>query len=373
VNATVGAAAKAGVIEVDPLTSRVEPAPSRVYQIDPLSDSRWATFIERHPRSSVFHSPNWLKALRTVHGYEPVATTTCPPNVPLTNGLVFCRIESWLTGRRLVSLPFSDHCEPLVDSPIELSSMLTHIRQQVDQGLWKYMELRPIASEPNCSAGLSRMVTYYFHCLDLRPGIEQLFRRFHKDCVQRKILRAEREKLQYEEGRSEDLLSKFYPLLVMTRRRQCLPPQSMHWFRGLIATFGEDLKIRVASKNGVSVASILTLSHKKSMVYKYGCSNGAFSNLGGTALLFWKVIQEAKERGFEELEMGRSDADNLGLVAFKERWGASGKLINYWTYPQRNATGLPTLWKSRLARHLVATVPDLALEIVGEFLYKHVG
>ena len=220
---------------------------------------------------------------------------------------------------------------------------------------------------------LSRMVTYYFHRLDLSPGIEQLFREFHKDCVQRKILRAEREKLQYEEGTSEDLLNGFYRLLVMTRRRQYLPPQPLHWFRGLITAFGNDLKIRVASKNGVPVASILTLSHKKSMVYKYGCSNVAFSNLGGTALLLWKTIQEAKERGFEELEMGRSDADNLGLVAFKERWGASGKLINYWTYPQMDATGLPTVWKNRLARHVVSNVPDLALEVVGKFLYKHVG
>ena len=160
---------------------------------------------------------------------------------------------------------------------------------------------------------------------------------------------------------------------MMTRRRQYLPPQPLDWFRGLIAAFGNDLKIRVASKDGVPVASILTLSHKKSMVYKYGCSNVAFSNLGGTALLLWKTIQEAKERGFEELEMGRSDADNLGLVAFKERWGASGKLINYWTYPQMDATGLPTVWKNRLARHVVSNVPDLALEVVGKFLYKHVG
>jgi hypothetical protein len=60
---------------------------------------------------------------------------------------------------------------------------------------------------------------------------------------------------------------------VMTRRRHFLPPHPIEWFRGLIAAFGKDLKIRMASKDGVAVASILTLSHKKSMVYKYGCSD----------------------------------------------------------------------------------------------------
>jgi lipid II:glycine glycyltransferase (peptidoglycan interpeptide bridge formation enzyme) len=215
-------------------------------------------------------------------------------------------------------------------------------------------------------------VTYYFHSLDLRPNLGKLVENFHKDCVQRKIRRAERERLQYEEGSSEILLQNFYGLLLMTRRRQYLPPQPRAWFRGLIATFGEGLKIRVASKDGTPVAAILTLLHKKTMVYKYGCSNVAFNNLGGTALLFWKAIEEAKERGCEELEMGRSDIDNHGLVAFKERWGARRRSISYWTYPQRESTALGA-WKKNVSQQIVSVLPDRALEAVGTLLYRHVG
>lgn len=190
--------------------------------------------------------------------------------------------------------------------------------------------------------------------------------------MKRKIRRAEREKLQYEEGTSEELLQKFYRLLVMTRRRKYLPPQPLNWFRGLIAAFGNDIKIRVASKDRTAVASILTLSHKKSMIYKYGCSNAAFNRLGGTALLFWKTIQEARDHGFEELDMGRSDIDNLGLIAFKERWGATGTVICYWSYPPE-PTGLPGVWKEKLVRRVVSISPDIALETVGKLLYKHIG
>ena len=151
-----------------------------------------------------------------------------------------------------------------------------------------------------------------------------------------------------------------------------MPPQPLNWFRGLIAAFGEDLKIRVASNDGVAVASILTLSHKKSMVYKYGCSNTEFNRLGGTALLFWKTIQEAKDLGYSELEMGRSDVENLGLVAFKEHWGASGRPISYWTYPHSDAPA-PSVWKRKLVQRVVSGVPDLALEAVGKLLYRHIG
>ena len=343
-----------------------------VYEIDPICDSRWEVLVHTNSRASVFHSTGWLRALRAVYGYEPVVMTTCAPGERLTNGLLFCRIKSWLTGRRLVSLPFSDHCEPLVNSQDEFDAILVQMKREVDAGAWKYVEVRPIGCEPSCFTGLSRHKTYHLHSLNLSPTEGELFRSFHKDCIQRKIRRAERERLQYEEGTSEELLRSFYRLVVMTRRRQNLPPQPLNWFRNLICTFGKDLKIRVAFKSALPVASILTLSHNKSMVYKYGCSNAAFNNLGGTALLFWRTVQEARSRGFEQLELGRSDVGNSGLVAFKEHLGASGRLINYWTYPQ-GSEGLSNAWKTKLVRHTVSAAPDFALDMVGKYLYRHVG
>ncbi len=371
---TAGAAtaAKLAIAGASPFIYKVERTAGRAYQIDPLCDPRWPALVDTHSRASVFHSTKWLTALQNVYGYESTAVTTCPSGSVLTNGILFCRVKSWLSGRRLVSLPFSDHCDPLVDGTEHLEALLMHMKTQVRQERWKYFEIRPISFNPSSGTDLSRVANYYFHNLDLHPTTEQLFHNFHKDCIQRKIRRAERERLQYEEGTSEELLMKFYRLLVMTRRRQYLPPQPLAWFRGLISSFGADLQIRVASKDGRPVASILTLSHKKTMVYKYGCSSVAFNNLGGTPFLFWRTIQDAKDRGFEQLEMGRSDMDNQGLVAFKERLGASRRSISYWRYPQID---LPELdrWKIDIAKRVVPLMPDLALETVGKLLYRHIG
>jgi len=344
-----------------------------IHKLDPLLDPRWAGLVDSHPRASVFHSSKWLRALSAVYGYEPFVVTTCPPGARLSNGLVFCRVNSWLTGRRIESLPFSDHCEPLIDRPGEFDQMISHMRSEVDKTKSKYVEIRPVSYQPSDHTQLTRGVKYFLHRLDLRFPAKDLFRKFHKNCVQRKILRAEREKLQYEEGTSEELLQKFYRLLVMTRRRQYLPPQPLYWFRGLIGAFGNDLKIRVASKDGTAVASILTLSHKKTMVYKYGCSNASFSRLGGTAFLFWRTIQEAKDRGLEEFEMGRSDISNLGLIAFKEHWAATRTEISYWSYPPEPAGLSSVLEHKKLARHFVSICPDIALKMVGNLLYKHIG
>jgi hypothetical protein len=358
-----------GALSID---KNVESVTARAFEIDPLRDPRWAELLEHHPQASVFHSPTWLQALHTVYGYVPVVVTACPPGARLTNGLVFCRIKSWLTGQRLVSLPFSDHCEPLVDNSDELDDLLLYMRHNVDKDSWKSIEIRPVSLMPSGRTMFARGATFCFHRLDLGRSTQELFRSFHKDCIQRKIRRAERENLKYEEGTSENLLQEFYRLVVLTRRRQCLPPQPLNWFRGLIAAFGKDLKIRVASKDGVPVAGILTLSHKKTMIYKYGCSDVKLNRFGGTPLLFWKTIQEAKDRGFETFDLGRSDTDNLGLIAFKERWCGQGAALHYWTYPHRPSH--PTAgWIKGVARQVVSAAPDLALMEVGRLLYRHMG
>ena len=354
------------------ISSEMEPHAERVYEINPLTDPRWDIFINGHTQSSVFHSTGWLRALQIAYGYEPVVVTTCSPETTLRNGLVFCRIKSWLTGKRLVSLPFSDHSEPLADNSTQIDNLLFEMKRRINIGGWKYIELRPTFFLPGEQTGLQKSVGYSLHRLDLRPSTTQLFRNLHKSCVQRKIRRAEREKLQYEEGRSDNLLKQFYALLLATRRRQCLPPQPLSWFRALIDAFGENLKIRVASKNSLPIASILTLSHKKSMVYKYGCSDARFHRLGGMALLFWNTIQQAKDEGFEELEMGRSENTNLGLISFKEHWGAVGRPLNYWTYPY-SPYMTSGAWNKTVLRCVVPACPDAFLSTVGELLYRHIG
>jgi Acetyltransferase (GNAT) domain len=342
-------------------------------EIDPIRDPSWHILVERHPRSSVFHTSGWLEALKRTYGYVPFVLTTSPLGGGLTNGLVFCRVSSWLTGQRIVSVPFSDHCEPLVDDGGELSRVLTELHSRWRANGWTYIEIRPAEFEPGASLGMRKSESFCLHRLDLQPDLEGLFHGFHRDCIRRKIRRAEREGLAYEEGRSEQLLGKFYRLLVPTRRHQLLPPQPLEWFRNLIACMGDRLKIHMASKNGRPLASILTLRHKNTLFYKYGCSDRCFNNLGGTQLVFWKAIQEAKQSGLRELDMGRSEWSNSGLLKFKDRWGAARSTLTYWRFgsPAVDFTGAGR--GAPIARQIFGRMPERLLMTTGKLLYRHVG
>jgi CelD/BcsL family acetyltransferase involved in cellulose biosynthesis len=345
---------------------------AKIFEIDPITDARWRALTFLHPKASVFHQVEWLQALKACYGYEPRALTFTPPGSPLRSGFVFCQIRSSLTGKRIVSLPFSDHCEPLVESQEDFDALLSNVSENVKQNRWKYAEVRPISYEPSDRRGFATCISYYLHRLGLQRSEERLFKAFHKDSVQRKIRRAEREHLRYEEASSGTLLDSFYQLLIMTRRRQGLPPQPREWFRAVLKHLGEKAKIRVAFKDDKPIASILTISDRRTMVYKYGCSDARFNSLGGTALVFWRMIQEARANGLEAIDFGRSDLDNPGLATYKEHWGAKRSTVNYWRHPAGSARSRPER-RIEYIKRLVSVAPDWTLVMLGNLLYRHIG
>jgi hypothetical protein len=351
--------------------------PKAVYRIQPLRDLRWAELVERHPHSSVFHTVAWLETLNRTYGYEPIAYTTAPPQARMEDGLVFCRVASWITGRRMVSLPFSDHCEPLVDSPEDRELLLAASAETLHHQKLSYLEVRPTRPFPDTIMNWRTSDSYVFHELDLRPALNELFASFHKSSTQRKIQRAEREGLTYEAGRSPALFDAFWALLLITRRRHGLPPQPDSWFRNLINCFGDQLKIRVARKDRRPVAAIVTLRHKDTLTYKYGCSDAAFHTLGGMQLLFWRSIEEAKREGLCTFDLGRTDRGNSGLITFKDRWGSARSALTYSRFSDhetaQESRSSGTGWTRRIAKSVVPYLPDRLLRMAGDLLYRHIA
>jgi hypothetical protein len=341
-----------------------------VYEVDPLTDPRWRELLERKALASVFHTPEWLEALKHTYGYEPIAYTTSRPTADLENGWLFCRVHSWLTGNRLVSLPFSDHCDPLVEQTEHFEELLAMLQREREERRWKYVEWRPLSAQHGMG-GLESSQTFRLHKLDLRRELPELFRGLHKDSTQRKIRRADREHLTYEEGNSKTLLNKFYPLLVATRLRHRLPPQPIDWFCNLAKRMGDQLTIQVALRHNAPVASILTLRFKRTLTYKYGCADEKSFPLGGMQMLLWRAIEDAKSKSLEEFDLGRSDADHQGLILFKDRLGATSTSLSYYRCPAASKGGSSSR-SFRYASAVMSHIPDQLLAAGGK-LYKHLG
>ncbi len=345
----------------------------QLYTIDPLLDSRWEDLVSTHRWASVFHQPGWLKALAKTYGYRPLILTRTPPLERLTDGVPFCDIRSSITGCRLVSLPFADHAEPLLREMDDASDFTAWMRTECVRQKWKYVELRPLSWKLPLDSGMATSEVFWFHSLDLTPPVEQLFRGLHKSCLQRRIRRAEREQLFYEKGCSKNIIDDFYRLLLITRRRHQLLPQPRAWFRNLIEYMSPDVEIRMARKEGNPIAAILSLRHRSTVVYKYGCSDERFHHLAGMPFLFWKLIEESRTAGAEQLDLGRTSLDNRGLIEFKDRLGAERRQISYLRYPQAMVgTGAVGSYLPA-TRRLFSILPDALSSRAGQLLYRHIG
>ncbi len=347
-------------------------------RIEPLKDPRWDKFLLKHPRACLFHSSAWLEALSRTYGFQPIAFTASLGSQDLENAIVACRVDSWLTGRRVVSLPFSDHCEPLVDGAEDRDLLMAALEREVEQERCRYLEIRPIRPFERVTSLCHTTATYAFHRLDLAPDIEAIFGKLHKSSTQRKVRRAKREGLTYREGSTKAHLDDFYRIFTLTRKRQGLAPQSKKWFANLMDCFGDALRIHVALKEERVIAAIITIRYKDTLTYKYGCCDARFNNLGCMHLLFWNAIQEAKAAGLRWLDFGRTDADQQGLITFKNRWGATQSALTYTRYGAvENSTHLFDLysskWKSKATKYILKHVPSTLLPMIGEILYKHIG
>jgi CelD/BcsL family acetyltransferase involved in cellulose biosynthesis len=338
-----------------------------------MLDHRWDDLAASHPKASVFHQRGWLKALARSYGYRPLVLTSSPPGEKLSDGIVFCEIRSWITGCRLVSLPFADHSEPLLNESGGRLDLAEWMRTERRRQGWKYIEIRPMSGEMHSHRPLVACQSYWLHTLDLTPPLEQIFQNMHKNCIQRSIRRAEREHLTYRRGCSEELLDNFYRLLMITRRRHHLLPQPRAWFRNLIACMSPNVDIRLAQKDGIPIAAILTLSHGRTFVFKYGCSDHQFHHLGGMPFLFWKLIEEARDAGAEQIDFGRTDLENAGLVRFKDRLGTLRRRLSYFRYPESAKKGEAVASDMRATRRLFSVLPDSLSSRAGQLVYRHFG
>lgn len=345
--------------------------------LDPIADPRWLALVETHPEATSFHHPGWLRALRETYGYEALAVTTAAPGEALRDGLALGLVRSALTGRRLVSVPFADHCAPLADTPETLDILLRASQDLAREHRCRFVELRPAApwaAEGAAAAGAGPSFRAILHQLDLAPAEEALLKACHESSVRRNIRKAEREKLRYESGASEQLLNDFFALMVMTRRKHKLPPQPRAWFQNLLKELPGITKIHVTYHGEIPTAAIFTSAFGRRYIYKYGASHPAYMNLGGTPLLFWRAIQEAKAAGLAWFDMGRTDLGHEGLATFKERWGAQAAPLEYYRAP---APAQADIGRDggfvKLAEPIFARLPDRMLIAAGRFFYRHMG
>ena len=131
-------------------------------------------------------------------------------------------VNSFLTGRRAVSLPSTTYCNPLV--PETLLGEAMHFACERFPGV-RYVELKLLESEQGSFGQLGVTSASVSQILSLDPDIDKLLRSFHPQSIRHRVRRAERRGLVFRLVDSESSLQQFYRFYCLMRHRNGLPPQ----------------------------------------------------------------------------------------------------------------------------------------------------
>jgi CelD/BcsL family acetyltransferase involved in cellulose biosynthesis len=343
----------------------------RTHWIDPISDPDWLAFVEDSPSAEIFHHPRWLELLSAQYGYEFQAC--CIGNGRgIEAGIPIARIASRLTGRRLVSLPFSDVCSPALARDARSTALDALGNALAERSRETGLMLTVRASLPTLPGARVR-TSFIRHLLPLADDPAEVEAGYSKSQVKRGIRKARRANLRAERHTDAAALDAFYSLHVKTRRRLGVPTQPKRFILRFEGLFEAGLGfVMVILDDDRPIAAALFLTHNGTLTYKYGASDVHSLKKRPNNLLFSETIRWACEAGLDTLDFGRTDIGNEGLRSFKRSWGATELDLAYTHLGDREPSWEPG-FRDRMMSAAIRRSPAIVSRIAGEALYRHFG
>ncbi|WP_337872337.1 GNAT family N-acetyltransferase [Ignavibacterium sp.] len=345
---------------------------SQIKILNPKDVSGWNEEIQNLNNYSFFHSVEWSQVLSQTYHYKPVYF--CNFNQDKICAVIpAMEIRSKLTGNRLVSLPFSDFCEPLYNSIEESELLKETIFNYCNSNELRFMEFR--TSETKFPFETENFRTDLRHILDISVDESILYKEF-SDNTKRNIKSAIKENIQIEKDNSFEAMNLFYHLQCVTRKRHGLPPQPKSFFKKIFEHIISKNKgdLLFAKLDNKTLAGLMFFKIGSKVLYKFGAS--LLENLpkGANHLLIWEGIKLYQKSGFKEFDFGRTETNHEGLRRFKLGFGADERIIYTTRYDIQRKTFLPPETNTTgIHNKIFRKLPLTLLRFIGETIYKQMG
>jgi CelD/BcsL family acetyltransferase involved in cellulose biosynthesis len=344
---------------------------ARTSLVDPLRHPDWDSLLEAHPQSTVFQGAGWARVLRDTYGHQPCYVAQFEGR-RLAGLLPVMEVTSGWTGRRGVSLPFTDACGSLHGEGADAAALYRAAMACGEERGWKSLECRDLDA---AWEGASASLAFYSHVVELGGGMDRVLKGF--DSSMRRGLRKAQEsglRVAFETGMPA--MRMFYRLHCGTRRRHGVPPQPFRFFENIQKNLMETGQgfIATVEWQGRPVAAGVFFWQGKRGYYKFGASNYGFQQLRPNNLMMWAAMEHCAERGLRTLNLGRTSVFNEGLRRFKLGLGSVEEKVEYGKYEfaskqfVRDADRVEG-WFNRV----FGVLPLPLLRLAGAVLYPHLS
>jgi CelD/BcsL family acetyltransferase involved in cellulose biosynthesis len=339
--------------------------------VDPRTDVLWQKLVEEY-KSDAFHSPGWMKVLADTYDFDLCAYVLLDDAGEPKAGIPFGRIAD-IRGKRIVTLPFSDYCDPLVaehDHWQYLTDPL--VREHSKFTIRCVHNCLPLSDERFMLVNKA-----HWHGLNLRPDLDVLWNGLHSSA-RRAIRKAQKQGVDVQVAQDIETLRAFFEMHLEVRKNKYrLLAQPYRFFENIWHHFVEKNrgKLLVAVYEGNIIAGALFLEWKDRLYYKFNASVPTQLPFRPNDLIIWTGIKYAHAKGYTLLDFGLSDWDQAGLVRYKQKFANQEKVISCLRYNSNGAQTLQAQQLEDILPRLTELFTDQAVhtqvtEKAGDVLYR---
>lgn len=334
-------------------------------------DSRWHDLVDRLS-NSVFHSQEWMRVIEKTYEFPVAAYLLLDEKEKPIAGVPFCQIED-LKSKRMVSLPFCDYCDPLVEDPVHWRHLVDRI--QAEGCTFTIRLLHNDLGLTDDRLAVVNRAKWHGRCLC--DDEDAIWQSLH-NSARRAIRKAQKYEVDIQAAQSKQDLRSFYDLHLKIRKykyRMVAQPYAFFeniWDHFVAAGNGQLL---LAHCQGEIVAGVLLLVWRNTLYYKFNASSSRHLNARPNDLLLWEAMCYGKSRRLTYFDFGLSDWDQEGLISYKRKYAQDEKTITY----LRTVDNQPTVQEKHLYQLLPQLttlltedcVPDKVTERAGALLYRY--
>jgi hypothetical protein len=342
----------------------------------------WDQFVAAHPEGTPYHLSGWKRAVeaafRHIEGYlvvkrEPVTNRICA-------GIPVYLVNSPLTGRRLVSVPFAPFAGHLTTNPEDTVALIEKASALFKQETVSYMEVRTRRAENTFWAyRFADARCFVHHYVSLEGGFDEVYSRVHRKSLRIPIAKAQKRGLVCKADCRREDVSVYYGIYSAARKKLGLPVMPDTFFYALwdeLAPKGY-LELLFCVSDSRPIGTSLLLRFKDATIIEYGHTLPGHRAYCVDPFLDFHAVRLACERGCKYVSFGRTALANSGLMTYKRHWDAQEELLHSYFYPAGSRSipsqGPSASWKYRTARCLCQHCPESIYPLLSRTIYKHMG
>ncbi len=338
-----------------------------------ISKREWNDFIETND-GSVYHSSDWMdfiniefsnmQPFHIVH-FDKFGNINCVLPLFLTNSII--------SGRRLISSPFSYFCGPLYGHDADISLMTSIIYKIKNICNASHIQIRSLKKESMLfNNGFNISTPYITSIIELkRTNNQQLWSSFSKGR-KTDIKRGLTSNLELIEEMNPQRFDDLYKLYQINKKKLGIPFFSKNLFKSIISKpiIMSTKNFLVYDKNDLIAAISLILFRKRAIVWQSLVNLTSINkSKKPIPLAYWRAINWAIENHFDIFDFGTS-SPNSSLSSFKQHWGATEFPVYYHCVGKGQFLD-PTSRNLAYIRKIWGFLPLPLLRLVGPHVINH--